>query len=305
MKLNQLEALIWVSRLRSFRGAAAHLNTTQPGISLRIKALERELGMRLIHRVRGRIAPTPEGKECIVIAEQMFLLESRLRAQRNGRGALTGQVSVGVSEVVAQTWLPKLIERMTERYPQVTLGLTVDLTPPLVRGLETGEFDVVLGGSHRLVTTFPSLELGTEQMAWIGKTGSVTSSTPLRPRDLQSMQIITSAKGAAIYQSIEKWFINGGAYPSRRITCNASTAMADLAAAGLGIALLPVVLVKQQLAARTLSIIPSEPAFEPVRFRAIYAPAAGPLGEIVAKTAVEVSTFRMPPRKIKGSKRSR
>jgi DNA-binding transcriptional LysR family regulator len=205
---------------------------------------------------------------------------------------LGGRVSVGVGELVAHTWLPKLIAVMSERYPEVKVDVTVDRTPALVSGLETGDYDVVLAGSHRLVTTFPTLALGSERFVWVSGPDGETNSRPLRPRDLQARHIITEGKSAAIYRSVERWFIENGAYPTHRITCNTTVTMADMVAAGLGIALLPLVLIERQLSAGTLRVIPTQPEFEPVRYRAIYLPAPGSLGQTVAETAVEVSTFK-------------
>jgi DNA-binding transcriptional LysR family regulator len=291
MKLTQLEAVVWIARLKSFRGAATRLNTTQPAISVRVQGLERELGIRLFDRIRGRVSPTSEGKDCIAIAEQIVLLASQLRARPHGKRTVTGRVSVGVGELIAHTWLPNLVAVMSERYPDVKLDITVDRTPALVRGLETGDHDVVLAGSHRLVTTFPTLELGSEPFVWVSAGGEEPASRPLRPRDLQTRHIITEGKSAAIYQSLERWFIQNGAYPTHRITCNTTVTMADMVSAGLGISLLPFTLIEKQLAAGTLSLIPTEPEFEPVRYRAMYLPAPGSLGRTVAEAAVEVSTF--------------
>jgi DNA-binding transcriptional LysR family regulator len=67
--------------------------------------------------------------------------------------------------------------------------------------------------------------------------------------------------------------------------------MAMLAAAGLGISLLPRDLVERELSEGTLRIVPTEPAFEAVRYRAIYVPVPGSLGQIVAEAAAEVSSF--------------
>ena len=53
-----LETFMWVATLRSFRGAAEKLNTTQPAVSMRIAQLEDFLGIRLIERDRRRVAPT-------------------------------------------------------------------------------------------------------------------------------------------------------------------------------------------------------------------------------------------------------
>ncbi len=52
IRLGQLEALVWISRLGSFRAAARRLNISQPAISGRIRALEDHLGVALIDRSR-------------------------------------------------------------------------------------------------------------------------------------------------------------------------------------------------------------------------------------------------------------
>src|ERR1043165_1061108 len=49
-----LETFLWVANLRSFRGAAEKLNTTQPAVSLRIAQLAEDLGVRLLGRARAR-----------------------------------------------------------------------------------------------------------------------------------------------------------------------------------------------------------------------------------------------------------
>ncbi|MGR3638602.1 helix-turn-helix domain-containing protein, partial [Alterinioella nitratireducens] len=61
LTLKQLEALVWVADLGSFRKAAAHLGTTQPNISARIAALEATLGFSLMARDAGSVEMTPRG----------------------------------------------------------------------------------------------------------------------------------------------------------------------------------------------------------------------------------------------------
>jgi DNA-binding transcriptional LysR family regulator len=291
MNLRQLEALVWVARLKSFRGAAAQLNTTQPAISIRVQELERTLNVRLFDRSRRRVSLTAAGRECLAIAERMIALAAELSARGDGRASIGGRVSLGISELIAHTWFARLIALMGERYPEVKIDATVDTTPTLIRGLDSGEFDVVLAGAHNLSTTHPTIELGSKPFVWIAKPGGKPVERPLRPRDLQDWRIITWAKDAAIHQSIDRWFAQDGASPVHRITCNTAVTMAMLAAAGLGIALLPPDLVERELADGTLRIVPTEPAFEPVRYRAIYVPAPGSLGQIVAEAASEVSSF--------------
>ena len=56
-----LETFMWVANLRSFRGAAEKLNTTQPAVSMRIAQLEEDLGVRLLERDRRLVSPTEKG----------------------------------------------------------------------------------------------------------------------------------------------------------------------------------------------------------------------------------------------------
>ena len=63
--LKQLEALIWVGDLGSFRKAADRLNTTQPNISARIAGLETLLGVRLMERDAGSVRLTAKGQDVL------------------------------------------------------------------------------------------------------------------------------------------------------------------------------------------------------------------------------------------------
>ncbi len=72
--LKQLEALIWVADLGSFRKAAAHLNTTQPNISSRIAGLEKTLGLSLMQRDTGSVQLTAKGAE--IVAQARVVLQN-------------------------------------------------------------------------------------------------------------------------------------------------------------------------------------------------------------------------------------
>jgi len=91
----QLEAFAFVVDTGTFRAAAAALGTTQPNISTRITALESALD------------------ELIEEAGRRELIEETLK--------------LGVTELVACTWLQGFLRRMKEAYPNVRIQLEVDL----------------------------------------------------------------------------------------------------------------------------------------------------------------------------------
>lgn len=58
MNFRHYEALYWIGRLGSFHAAARHLHTSQAAISVRIRDLERQLGVVLFERVHDGVEIT-------------------------------------------------------------------------------------------------------------------------------------------------------------------------------------------------------------------------------------------------------
>jgi len=99
-RLDQLEALLWISKLGSFRSAARKLRLSQPAVSSRIRELESELGVSLLDRSRHRPRVTAEGVDVLRHAEQMIGLAENFRARFGERDAAkggAGYVSAAVS----------------------------------------------------------------------------------------------------------------------------------------------------------------------------------------------------------------
>ena len=110
-----LETFMWVANLRSFRGAAEKLHTTQPAISMRIAQLEDDLKVRLIERDRRMVAMTHKGQELLGYAERLMRLRAEMIEAVGDRSTMRGIVRLGVSETIVHTWLPTLIERVEQR----------------------------------------------------------------------------------------------------------------------------------------------------------------------------------------------
>lgn len=68
MKLRSLQYLVAVAEECHFGKAASRCNVSQPTLSAQLKRLEERLGVLLIERPPGRVAPTPIGREVIALA---------------------------------------------------------------------------------------------------------------------------------------------------------------------------------------------------------------------------------------------
>ncbi len=108
----------------NFRKAAEHLFLTQPAVTLQIKALENDLGVRLFDRSANRVSLTSQGSLLLGYAGKIAALaEEAEREIGAASGKLSGEFSLGVSTTIAQYVLPRLLGAFLNEHPGVQLSL--------------------------------------------------------------------------------------------------------------------------------------------------------------------------------------
>lgn len=143
VNFRQIETFVTIARLGSFRAAAEHLNSTQSTISVRMLELEQALGVVLFDRAARGASLTPKGRELIDKAEKVLALVGEMRLGAVGE-EVSGVVRLGVTEVVAVTWLPRMVSNLRESFPKLTLEIEVALTTRLLAKLTSGEVDAAI-----------------------------------------------------------------------------------------------------------------------------------------------------------------
>src|SRR5262245_33165456 len=108
--LAQIETFYWIARLGSVRGAATFLNLTQPSISLRIRALETALGMRLFDRSGRRLRLTREGTALLPRAERLMAIAEEFGSRSIQHDPLHGQLRLGAPDSFGLTCLSQLLQ---------------------------------------------------------------------------------------------------------------------------------------------------------------------------------------------------
>lgn len=261
--LPQLEALLWIHRLGSFRAAAQRLGVTQPALSQRISELERGAGTRLLDRRRARPAPTAAGRNLLTYAERMVALAEEMAANLGAEPAIAGTLRIGVADSFASTCLPRLLVELGERLPALRVDVSVDYSASLDTGLQRGDLDLA-------VLTGPSVNeaVGVEPLVpmalrWVAAPGFIEGAGILRPARLVDVPIITNPSPSHLFASVRAWFSGAGLVPRRLNTCNSLLVMARLAAGGAGIGLMPPSIIRGELAAGTLRLLRTSPALQP------------------------------------------
>src|SRR5579862_7971909 len=124
MDFDQLETFLAVARLSSFSRAAEKRFRTQPAISSQIRALEEEVGARLLDRTGGKVSITAAGKVFQKYAEEA--LEERkkvIAAMAEMERIPRGELVVGANEGTCLHILPEVFAEFKKQYPNVGVNI--------------------------------------------------------------------------------------------------------------------------------------------------------------------------------------
>jgi LysR family transcriptional regulator, low CO2-responsive transcriptional regulator len=120
----QLSAFAALARCGSFTVAARELFLTQSAVSHAIRALEDDLGCRLVDRIGKRIQLTPSGEQFLRHTENIL---REMQAARSGVEALTkwghGRLRVGASTTACQHLLPAVLREFRESFPKCVIKI--------------------------------------------------------------------------------------------------------------------------------------------------------------------------------------
>ena len=145
MTLTELKYIVAVAREMHFSKAAVACHVSQPTLSLGIKKLEDELGIKLFERSGGEVAATPLGEE--VVRQAQGVLEQAARIKQiaaQGQDPLSGPLRLGVIYTIAPYLLPELMRQAKVLAPCMTLMLQENFTLRLLEMLRAGEIDCAL-----------------------------------------------------------------------------------------------------------------------------------------------------------------
>ncbi|MGF1452044.1 MAG: LysR family transcriptional regulator [Opitutales bacterium] len=145
MEFHQLRYFVEVARQRNFSRAAEHCHVSQPSLSQQIQKLEDELGQPLFTRTRLGAVLTPFGEATLPRAEAILNGAANLLEEADAQqGEVRGTLRVGAIPTIAPYLLPGLVRCSLERYPELNLEISEEVTAGLVAHLRNGELDFVI-----------------------------------------------------------------------------------------------------------------------------------------------------------------
>lgn len=252
MILRHIQILRAVARTGSFTKAAEQLYLTQSAVSHAVREMEARAGTALFDRLPKGVRLTPCGRRLLEEAAPILAAWETLDTRMDSLEADTPLHLVS-SITIASFWLPRLLRRFSMACPQTPVEVEVVSAGEAVEILREGGADLALVEGVVPQGPFHSIAFASYRLVVVCAPGYRPSHDELTLRELCGERLLLRQKGSAIRDTFDSAVLLSGFTPRPVWTSINSTALIEAAKAGLGITILPDLLVKSALEDGTLA----------------------------------------------------
>ncbi|MFB7586080.1 LysR family transcriptional regulator [Streptomyces sp. NPDC056169] len=241
MELRQLEYFVAVAEERNFTRAAERVHISQSGVSAQIRQLERELGAELFDRSSRTVTLTVAGKAALEHARAALAAAGAVgRAVGDVSDLIRGRLTVGMVNGCTVTPLFDALSVFHQAHPGVEISLLEDNSDRLVEGVRAGTLDVALIGTAGATPDgLEALTIISERLVVAVPPGHpLATQRRVTLRDLVTFPIVCMPPGTGLRTVFDQACSARGLQPAIALQASAGDAIADLAARGLGVAVL-------------------------------------------------------------------
>ena len=251
MEIHQLRYFVAVAEEGSFSRAAAREHVAQPSLSQQIQKLEAEMGHRLFDRLSRSVIVTEAGKCLLEYARKILadIAESH-RCLDDLKQDIGGRLTIGAILTMAPYVLPKLVEKFQTLYPKVELEIQENTTENLALRLEEGTLDLAIMSTCQKSPALKAHPLGRESLFVL-----LASQHPLAKKkkiswsDLKPEKFLLLHEVHCLSAQICQLLAANDLSPQLALRGAQLTTIAHMVATGLGVSVVPQMMVEHDLPA--------------------------------------------------------
>ncbi len=145
MDVRKYDVILRAAELGNLTKAGEDFGYTQSAVSHMIKAVESEFGFRVFLRGHDGVSLTEEGRRIMPQLREIVKWNERLTQTVSSlNGLISGTLRVGSFISTAIHWLPQILKRFREDYPNINIEITEDGTDMLEAAIEEGRVDLAI-----------------------------------------------------------------------------------------------------------------------------------------------------------------
>lgn len=245
-------------RTGSFTQAARELHLTQSGVSYAMKALENEVGCRLLDRLGKKAIPTQAGEQLLhhatrILQEMDVARESLSRLGKWGQGRLR----LGASTTACQHLIPPVLREFKESFPDHAITLEPGDTPELVAALLARRLDMALSLEAQKETKLKFHPLFTDDLQFIVSPLHPWAKAGLIDRaEIPRQNYILYSKRSVTFRLIADYFHRDRMELNTVLEVGSMEATKELVKLGLGVSILAPWITQREIEEGSLVALP-------------------------------------------------
>ena len=236
--MQKYRALVQTVACGSFTRAAQALDYAQSSVSKMIADLEAEWGVTVLERSRAGVELTSDGIAMLPYVRELLDCYASLQEQAAAlRGVQRGTIRVGVFSSVATHWMPNIIRAFQRDYPQIQYEMLLGDYREIEQWIGEGRVEC---GFLRLPTrdSFETISLERDEFVLVLPEGHpLTGRERIAPEDLNGEPFLLLEHGGK--NEVSEYLERLHLHPDVRFTTWDDYAILSMAESGLGIGILP------------------------------------------------------------------
>jgi DNA-binding transcriptional LysR family regulator len=258
MEVRQLQFFRTLAEELNFTRTAERVHTVQSNVTAQIKALEDELGSPLFDRLGRTVKLTDAGRLFLPFAIQA------LTAMEQGQNAMqagsepSGPLRIGAPESVLTYRLPEVVSAYRKRYPLVELIFRPTFDSSLCNTLQSGSFDMAILMADAVPSRhFQSIRLRTERVFLISDLSHpLARQRIVKPADMAGQMLLLTEAGCGYRAKLDQVLAMQNIKPGNVTEFSSVEAIKQCVIAGMGLGLLPAIVVAQELRQHKFKVLP-------------------------------------------------
>ncbi|WP_342570877.1 LysR family transcriptional regulator [Paenibacillus sp. FSL R5-0749] len=241
MESGDLRIFQCVAQEGNLTKAAAKLGYVQSNVTARIRHLEAEVGTTLFIRHNRGMTLSPAGEMLLTYADKIIgLLNDASKALR-ATSTPSGPLRIGSTQTAAAVRLPELFAKYYQQYPEVSLSLATGNSQMLIDQVIGYEMEGAFIGCSCDHPDIESIDVFDEELF-------VVSSGVGPEEELTRKPILVYSMGCSYRQILEEWLNSSGVNRPVIMEFGTLEAIISGVTSGMGISLLPEIVIRQQIA---------------------------------------------------------
>jgi DNA-binding transcriptional LysR family regulator len=254
--LHQLHVFLKITQTRSITKAAEELHLTQPAVSIQLKNLQDQFEIPLTEIVGRQLFVTEFGKEIAIAAENILNEVHAINYKTSAyKGILSGKLKISVVST-GKYVMPNFLSNFIKKNSGIEFEMDVTNKAKVIKSLKNNEVDFAL------VSTIPNdIEVESELLMQnklylvANKDFEFDFNTKIKDT-LAQVPLIYRELGSATRISMENFLISNDIKANMKLQLTSNEAVKQAVIAGLGLSIMPLIGLKNELEKGEIKIIP-------------------------------------------------